>query len=50
MNLAPMEKQTLLEAESLEDRAARLIDVLRFSAAEKKALESPGFGEGKLPH
>jgi uncharacterized protein len=50
MNLAPMEKQTLLEAESLEDRAARLIDVLRFVAAEKKALESPGFGEGKLPH
>jgi uncharacterized protein len=50
MNLAPMEKQTLLEAESLEDRAARLIDVLRFIAAEKKALDAPGFGEGKLPH
>jgi len=50
MNLAPMEKQTLLEAESLEERGARLIDVLRFIAAEKKALDTPGFGEGKLPH
>jgi uncharacterized protein len=50
LNFAPMEKQTLLEAESLEQRAARLIEVLRFVSAEKKALDTPGFGEGKLPH
>lgn len=50
LNLAPMEKQTLLEAKSLEERAGRLIDVLRFIAAEKKALDSPGFKDGKLPH
>jgi uncharacterized protein len=50
LNLAPMEKQTLLEAKSLDQRAERLIDVLRFVAAEKKALDSPGFKDGKLPH
>ena len=50
LNFAPMEKQTLLEAESLDERAARLIEVLRFVSVEKKALDSPGFGDGKLPH
>jgi Lon protease-like protein len=52
LNVAPMEKQTLLEAKSLEERAARLIEVLRFVTAEKKAAIDPSDGakERKRPH
>lgn len=51
-DIAPVEKQSLLEAKSLQERAARLIDVLRFRAAEKQnAFDAfPGSKEGKLPH
>ncbi len=52
LNVAPMEKQTLLEAKSIDQRAARLIEVLRFVTAEKRAaidLVSGGKGR-KLPH
>ncbi|HEY3305946.1 MAG TPA: LON peptidase substrate-binding domain-containing protein [Candidatus Binatia bacterium] len=51
-DIAPVEKQSLLEAKSLQERAARLIDVLRFRAAEKlSAFDAfPGSKEGKLPH
>ncbi|MGH7766476.1 MAG: LON peptidase substrate-binding domain-containing protein [Candidatus Binatia bacterium] len=50
-DIAPVEKQSLLEAKSLQERAARLIDVLRFRAAERSTVEaSHGSREGKLPH
>jgi Lon protease-like protein len=45
-----MEKQTLLEAKSLEERASRLVEILRFTAAEKRAVDSGAMKEGKLPH
>jgi Lon protease-like protein len=47
LNVDPMEKQTLLEAQSLEERAGRLIEVLRFVTAEKNAAFDPR--ERKLP-
>lgn len=50
LDLVPMEKQTLLEAKSLEERGSRLVEVLRFIAAEKKAVDSGAVKEGKLPH
>ncbi|HEY1265640.1 MAG TPA: LON peptidase substrate-binding domain-containing protein [Candidatus Binatia bacterium] len=52
LNVAPMEKQTLLEAKSIEERAGRLIEVLRFVTAEKKAAIGlvDGAKERKLPH
>jgi Lon protease-like protein len=50
-DISPVEKQSLLEAKSLRERAARLIDVLRFRAAEKLSANSfQGAREGKLPH
>jgi uncharacterized protein len=51
-DIAPVEKQSLLEAKSLQERATRLIDVLRFRVAEKRgAFDAfPGSKEGKLPH
>lgn len=50
-DIPPVEKQSLLEAKSLRERAARLIDVLRFRAAEKLSADSfQGAREGKLPH
>ncbi len=52
LNVAPMEKQTLLEAKSLEERGARLIEVLRFVTAEKKSAVDLGDGahQRKLPN
>jgi Lon protease-like protein len=50
LDLVPMEKQTLLEAKSLEERASRLVEILRFTAAEKRAVDSGAMKEGKLPH
>jgi hypothetical protein len=52
LNVAPMEKQTLLEAKSLEERATRLIEVLRFVTVEKKGAFdlANGAKDRKLPH
>jgi hypothetical protein len=52
LNVAPMEKQTLLEAKSLEERATRLIQVLRFVTAEKNAAFDVAdvSKDRKLPH
>ena len=49
-DISPVEKQSLLEAKSLEERAKHLIDVLRFKAAEKRSAVDPlrGSREGKL--
>ena len=49
-DFSPVEKQSLLEAKSLEERAKHLIDVLRFKAAEKRSAVDPlrGSREGKL--
>ncbi len=47
-DISPVEKQGLLEAKTLGERAAHLINVLRFRAAEKQS--APGRREGKLPH
>ena len=49
-DISPVEKQSLLEAKSLEERAKHLIDVLRFKAAEKLSAVDPlrGSREGKL--
>jgi Lon protease-like protein len=50
-DISPLEKQSLLEAKSLRERAARLIDVLRFQDAEKLSGDSlQAAREGKLPH
>jgi len=51
-DISPVEKQSLLEAKSLQERAVRLIDVLRFRAAERRiAVDAfQGSKEGKLPH
>jgi len=51
-DISPVEKQSLLEAKSLEERARHLIDVLRFKAAEQRSAVDPSRGsrEGKLPH
>jgi Lon protease-like protein len=51
-DISPVEKQGLLEAKSLEQRAAHLIDVLRFKAAEKRSAGAglQGSSEGKLPN
>src|SRR5258706_10563290 len=50
MNISTVEKQGLLEAGTLGERAARLVDALRFMAAEKSAPFDSlrGFREGKL--
>lgn len=50
LNISTVEKQGLLEAGTLGARAAHLIDVLRFMAAEKTATfdSSRGFKDGKL--
>lgn len=40
-DISPVEKQSLLEAKSLEERAKRLIDVLRFKAAEQRSVVVP---------
>ena len=52
LDISTVEKQSLLEAKSLEERAAHLLSVLRFRAAEKlsplDALRGPG--KRKLPH
>jgi len=53
LNLSPLEKQTLLDAKSLNERATRLIEVLRFFSAEKRAVFDSSVGgskERKLPH
>ncbi len=50
MNISTVEKQGLLEAGTLGERAARLVDALRFMTAEKSAPFDSlrGFREGKL--
>jgi uncharacterized protein len=48
LDISPVEKQSLLEARSLGERAAHLVNVLRFRAAEKHALH--GSTDGKFPH
>jgi Lon protease-like protein len=40
-DISPVEKQSLLEAKSLEERARHLIDVLRFKAAEQRSVVDP---------
>jgi Lon protease-like protein len=40
-DISPVEKQSLLEAKSLEERARHLIDMLRFKAAEKRCVVEP---------
>jgi Lon protease-like protein len=40
-DISPVEKQSLLEAKSLEERARYLIDVLRFKAAEQRSVVAP---------
>lgn len=52
LDISTVEKQSLLEAKSLEARAAHLASVLRFMAAERHApFDSVrGSREGKLPH
>ena len=52
LEFSTLERQSLLEANSLSNRATRLLEVLRFQAAERKTLadrfrRSP---DSKLPH
>jgi Lon protease-like protein len=52
LDVSSLERQSLLEAKSLQDRAARLLQVLRFQAAENRTL-ADRFRRGpdsKLPH
>ena len=52
LDVSTIERQSLLEATSLPDRAARLLQLLRFQAAENKTL-ADRFRRGpdsKLPH
>jgi len=51
-DIPPVEKQSLLEAKSLPERAARLIELLRFRAAEKRSAAEflPPARDGKLTH
>ena len=52
LDVSTIERQSLLEATSLSDRAARLLQLLRFQAAENKTL-ADRFHRGpdsKLPH
>jgi len=52
LDVSPLERQSLLEAKSLPDRATRLLQVLRFQAAENRTL-ADRFRRGpdnKLPH
>ena len=52
LDISTVEKQGLLEAKSLQERATHLLSVLRFRAVERQspfdALQ--GAREGKLPH
>ena len=52
LDISALERQTLLEAKSLQERAAHLLNVLRFKAAEKKSPlgAADGSNAGKLPH
>jgi len=52
LDISTLERQSLLEAKSLADRATRLLQVLRFQAAENRTL-ADRFRRGpdsKLPH
>ncbi|OGQ81953.1 MAG: hypothetical protein A3F90_13100 [Deltaproteobacteria bacterium RIFCSPLOWO2_12_FULL_60_19] len=52
LDVSTLERQSLLEAKSLPERAARLLQVLRFQAAENRTL-ADRFRRGpdsKLPH
>lgn len=52
LDISTLERQSLLEAKSLQDRATRLLQMLRFQAAENRTM-ADRFRRGpdsKLPH